>query len=179
MVALEVGLVPVRRTNIKVRVRDDGIGCSIRFASLLAIPLSMLPTDCGWAEPLPEADLEFGQLRQALVDREFHVLLQPPPQQGAYGLLEPSSRTIWIHPIVFDLGIPLPVLVHEGVHAAQLCAGNGVIATLNLDVEPPNITRPLFLRYHTYRRQIESEAYAVQVQPDAYERVMTLLEQHC
>lgn len=121
----------------------------------------------------------FIQLQQHLERKGFEVRLQRPPLNGAYGLLEASSRTIWIHPVVFDLGIAQPVLVHEAVHAAQACAGNGTVAALNLGLDPPNNTRPFFLRYHSYRRQIESEAYAIQVQPDRYERVLGLLEQHC
>ncbi len=139
----------------------------------------------GWAEgengreSATNSELQFEQLQQELKNRGFAVKLEPPAQQGAYGILEPSTRTIWIHPVVFELGIALPVLIHEGVHAAQVCAGDGMVATLQLDIEPPNATRPFFLRYHSYRRTIEAEAYAVQVQPDAYERVGQLLEQHC
>ena len=132
-----------------------------------------------WAEGVHDVETQFEQLQQELIERGFSVQVQAPPQVGAYGMLEPSSRSIWIHPLVFELNIALPVLIHEGVHAAQVCAGDGVVATLNLDIEPPNATRPFFLRYHSYRRNIEAEAYAVQVQPDAFERVGKLLEQHC
>lgn len=131
------------------------------------------------AEGIVSVKERFDQLKLDLEERGFAVALEPPPLEGAYGMLESSSRRIWIHPIVFELGIAVPVLIHEGVHAAQVCAGNGTVAALNLDIDPPNSTRPFFLRYHSYRRNIEAEAYTVQVQPDAYERVGQLLEQHC
>jgi hypothetical protein len=46
------------------------------------------------------ADPEFTNLQQQLTKLNFKVLIAPPPQQGAYGLLNARSRTIWIHPLM-------------------------------------------------------------------------------
>ncbi|MEM9535450.1 MAG: hypothetical protein AAGA40_07235 [Cyanobacteria bacterium P01_E01_bin.45] len=167
------------------------MGIRIIRAAALALAICYVPAivaakaPIGWAEGevnrenATSTEVQFEQLQRELENRGFVVKIEPPALQGAYGMLGSSMRTIWIHPVVFELGIALPVLIHEGVHAAQVCAGNGVVTALQLDIEPPNTTRPFFLRYHSYRRTIEAEAYAVQVQADAYERVVKLLEQHC
>ena len=103
-----------------------------------------------------------------------------PPVVGAYGLLNVASKVIWINPIVGELEIARPTLVHEAAHAAQYCAGNGKLKLLGLDREPPLMARPHYLRYHnTFRRQFEREAYTLQVQADGLELAIALLDQHC
>ena len=86
----------------------------------------------------------FTHLKQLLEREGFEVRFQKPPQDGAYGLLDAKLKIVWIHPVVFDLGIAQPVLVHEAVHAAQACKGNGTVAPLNLDIEPPQQYPPIF-----------------------------------
>ena len=129
-------------------------------------------------------DSEFDSLQQILVGYGFIVKQElPPPINNSgfrpYGLINSKTKTIWINPIVFELGNAQAVLVHEAVHAAQTCAGEGQVSLLNLDLEPPQFTRPYFMRYHSYRREIEAQAYTVQVQPDSLEIVIKLLEQYC
>ncbi|MGL5872281.1 MAG: hypothetical protein ACRC2R_07915 [Xenococcaceae cyanobacterium] len=103
-----------------------------------------------------------------------------PPVQRAYGLLESESKTIWINPVVFELQIGTQTLIHESVHAAQVCAGKGKIKTLGLNIQPIQDARPFFQRYSDVGRQdLEREAYAVQTQPNSFELVTSLLEQHC
>lgn len=131
------------------------------------------------ASSLITPDPEFTQLRQVLEDYGFEVRLELPPVQGVYGLFKHSSQTIWINPVVFDLGIAQPTLVHEAVHAAQSCAGTENLTTLNLDIPPPQVTKPFFFRYHDYRRELEGEAYTVQVQPNRTELAVDLLNQYC
>lgn len=127
----------------------------------------------------PSADEQFSSLQQVLQQYGFEVRLALPPKRGAYGLLENSTKVIWINPIVFELGIARPTLVHEAVHAAQSCSGGEDLRALNLEMTPPPKTRRFFLRYHSIRRQLEAEAYTVQVQPDGVEKAITLLHQHC
>ncbi|MGK7944458.1 MAG: hypothetical protein AB4058_08305 [Microcystaceae cyanobacterium] len=123
---------------------------------------------------------QFNQLKQTLEDYNFQVLIEVPPLQGAYGLFNRNSRTIWINPIVFDLNIAMPTLIHESVHAAQWCAGKGEMATLGLDLQPMNQARPFFQRYHDIeRKDLEREAYTVQTQPNSLELAISLLDQHC
>lgn len=125
------------------------------------------------------ADSQFNRLQQVLEQYGFDVRLELPPVPGAYGSLNSRSKTISINPVVFELGIAQPTLVHEAVHAAQSCAGGGNLHVLNLQIGQSPITRPYFLRYHAERRQLESEAYTVQVRSDRVAIAIALLHQHC
>ncbi len=113
------------------------------------------------------------------------VRLERSPHAGTYGSLEIKSRTVWVNPVVLELGIAEPTLVHEAVHGAQLCAdgGNAVEAgqlrPLGLKLETPSFLRPYFMRYKGLRRHVEREAYTVQVRGDRVGYVSQLLEQRC
>ncbi|MCC0176287.1 hypothetical protein I4641_04765 [Waterburya agarophytonicola K14] len=97
-----------------------------------------------------------------------------------YGLLNASNKSIWINPIVFELGISQPVLIHETIHAAQFCQGKGNLQVLELDIEPIKQAQPFFKRYvNTYSQQIEREAYVVQTQTNSYELAVSLLDKYC
>lgn len=103
-----------------------------------------------------------------------------PPRRGAYGLLKENSQTIWVNPIVFELHIATQTLVHEAVHAAQVCKGKGKIRALGLNIQPSNYARPFFSHYlNSHRQNLEREAYAVQTQPNRFELAISLLQQHC
>ncbi len=127
----------------------------------------------------PSVEAEFSRLQTILEDYGFQVKIEPTPIRGAYGQLNVDTRTIWIHPIVFELGIARPTLIHEAVHAAQLCRGKKKVQALGLTIPPPPMTRRFFLQYEGYTREIEAEAYTIQVQPDGMELVISLLHQHC
>lgn len=143
---------------------------------------------------LPNADSEFTQLKTQLESYGFKVKIAIPPEfappkqqvgirrvtRKPYGVLHSTSKSIWINPIVFDLGIDRATLIHEAVHAAQYCAGDGNIQTLDLDLEPIPQALPFFRRYvNTQRQDLEREAYTVQTQPNSYELVRSLLNRHC
>lgn len=143
---------------------------------------------------LPKADPQFEQLKTQLESYGFEVNIAVPPninfpkqQNGLrrkdlkpYGMLHPKSKSIWINPIVFELGISKATLIHETVHAAQYCAGNGMLQAINLELEPIPQALPFFKRYvNTQRQNLEKEAYTVQSQPNSYELARSLLEQHC
>ena len=143
---------------------------------------------------LPDADPEFMQLTNQLENYGFKVNIAIPPdfslpkqQNGLrlirrkpYGALHHKTKSIWINPIVFDLGIGKSTLIHETVHAAQYCAGNGNLKTINLDLEPIPQALPYFKRYVDIQRQdLEREAYTVQTQPNSYNLAQSLLDQHC
>ena len=141
------------------------------------------------------ADSDFIQLKTQLESYGFKVNLAIPPEfdlpnqqidfqrrsvRKPYGVLNAKSKSIWLNPIVFELGISNAVLIHETVHAAQYCAGNGNIQTIGLDIEPIRQAQPFFKRYvDTYSQAVEKEAYAVQTQPNSYELAQSLLEKHC
>lgn len=143
----------------------------------------------------PNSNTEFVKLQNRLQDYGFKVNIAIPPDvrlpkqqtdflrrrlRKPYGLLSTKDKTIWINPVVFELGIDRPVLIHEAVHAAQLCKGNGNIQALELDLKPIAQARPFFKRYlDSHRRELEQEAYAVQTQGDSYELVLNLLDRYC
>ncbi|BAY23274.1 hypothetical protein NIES2100_30380 [Calothrix sp. NIES-2100] len=123
---------------------------------------------------------QFRELKNKLEKSGFQVIIELPPKRGAYGLLQEGTKKIWINPVVFDLGIANQTLIHESVHAAQVCAGNGKIRTLRLKIEPINYARPLFMRYtDVHRQDLEREAYAVQTQPNNFELAVNLLQKYC
>jgi hypothetical protein len=128
---------------------------------------------------LAASNPDFLRLQNVLEGYGFIVKIIPTPVRGAYGLFDSKTRSIWIHPIVFDLGIARPTLIHEAVHAAQLCHGGKTVKALDLGMEPPAITRRFFMNYEGFSRQIEAEAYTIQVQPDGVDLVISLLQKYC
>lgn len=123
---------------------------------------------------------QFLSLKNQLEQYGFEVKVELPPKRGAYGLLREGNKKIWINPVVFELHIATPTIIHESVHAAQLCAGKGKMELLGLDIQPIRIARRLFLRYTNSRvRNLEREAYAVQTQPNSFEIATNLLDKHC
>lgn len=143
---------------------------------------------------LPNADPDFRQLKSQLESYGFQVNIAIPPDSNLpnqqiglrrtirkpYGLFNPQSKSIWINPIVFELGNSNATLIHETVHATQYCVGNGNLQTIGLGIEPIPQALPFYKRYvDTHSQAIEQEAYTVQTQPNSYELVSSLLEQHC
>ena len=141
----------------------------------------------------PQVDPEFARLQESLESYGFQVNIAVPPEYRAieqngfrrtvrkpYGLVDSKTKTVWIHPIVFELGISRPTIIHETVHAAQYCAGQGKLQILNLDRQPIPQALPFFKRYvNTQRQDLEREAYTVQTQPDSYTLASSLLDRHC
>jgi hypothetical protein len=140
------------------------------------------------------SNTEFVQLKAQLESYGFEVKIAIPPDfklpkqrsslnhidRKPYGLLHSQSKSIWINPIVFELGISKATLIHEAIHAAQYCAGNGELKAIALDLEPIPQALPYFKRYvDTQRQDLEREAYTVQSQPNSYELARSLLHQHC
>lgn len=139
-------------------------------------------------------DPEFLQLKTQLESYGFKVNLAIPPEfnlpksqngfrrvvRKPYGMLHPKSKSIWINPIVFELGNSKPTLIHEAVHAAQYCNGNGNIKKIGIELKPIPQALPFFKRYvDTQRQDLEREAYTVQTQPNSYQLARSLLNQHC
>ncbi len=142
----------------------------------------------------PNADSDFRQLKSQLESYGFQVNIAIPPDSNLpnqqiglrrrvrkpYGLFNSQNKSIWINPIVFELGNSNATLIHETVHATQYCVGNGNLKTIGLDIEPIPQALPFFKRYvDTHSQAIEQEAYTVQTQPNSYELVRSLLEKHC
>ena len=129
---------------------------------------------------VPIQESSFEMLKKQLEQAKFQVILDLPPQRGAYGLLKADSKKIWINPVVFDLGIADQTLIHEAVHAAQVCKGKGKLSLLGLDIDPLIYAQPFFIHYaDTDRKELEREAYAVQTQSNRVELVSSLLKKYC
>ena len=140
-----------------------------------ADPIDLSSIDPSDYEEYPD----FERLQHALEQANFLVRLELPPKIGNYGLLDLTSRTVWVNPVVFELGIAEHTLVHEAVHAAQLCGSYDEFSPLGLELEPPLVVRPYFMRYSGIRRLVEAEAYTVQALDNRVEYVIDLLNTYC
>ncbi|WP_353079238.1 hypothetical protein [Synechococcus lacustris] len=113
----------------------------------------------------------------------FKVRFEQPPKIGVYGLFEARSRTLWVHPITFELGISRQTLLHEAVHADQSCPqGNLTRLGIAAPVSPliaQEINSILFSNYHVKDRVLEQEAFSLQGQTTAPSILVKLLRQRC
>ena len=135
---------------------------------------------CLPALPAPAADLE--QLQRSLLRHGFTIEVRQPPGQ-AYGRFIPAEKRLEISPLVQDLGISRPVLLHEAVHAAQSCP-NGTLSLIGVQrpVDPAVGSRIRYLlrnHYKPNRTALEQEAFVIQSQPDAEQLIITALKQRC
>ena len=133
--------------------------------------------------PAPVIPPELRPLSQELQRQGFKLRWETPPKAGAYGLFESGSRTVWVHPVTFELGIGRQTLIHEAVHAAQSCPQGkltplGVPAPLTPLIEH-EISAILWGNYHVKDRRLEQEAFSLQGQPDGANQLVKLLKQRC
>ena len=132
------------------------------------------------ALPAPAADLK--QLQQSLLRHGFSIDIRQPPGR-AYGRFIPAEKRLEISPLVRELGITRPVLLHEAVHAAQSCP-NGALSLVGVQrpVDPAVGSRIRYLlrnHYKPNRAALEQEAFVIQSQPDAEQLIITALNQRC
>ncbi len=129
---------------------------------------------------IPSQNSSFDSLKKQLEQAKFRVIIDLPPRRGTYGLLKVETKEIWINPVVFDLEIADQTLIHEAVHAAQVCKGKGKLALLGLDIDPLIYAQPFFMNHTDLdRKELEREAYAVQTQSNRFELVSSLLKKYC
>ena len=130
--------------------------------------------------PAPAADLE--QLQRSLLRHGFTIEVRQPPGQ-AYGRFIPAQRRLEISPLVQELGITRPVLLHEAVHAAQSCPhGSLTLIGVQRPVDPAvgsQIHYLLLNHYKPNRTALEQEAFVIQSQPDAEQLIITALKLRC
>ena len=130
--------------------------------------------------PAPAADL--GELQRSLLRHGFTIEVRQPPGQ-AYGRFIPAQRRLEISPLVQELGITRPVLLHEAVHAAQSCPdGTFSLIGVQRPVDPAVGSRIRYLLRHHYKPNtaaVEQEAFVIQSQPDAEQLIITALNQRC
>ena len=132
------------------------------------------------ALPAPAADL--GELQRSLLRHGFTIEVRQPPGQ-AYGRFIPAEKRLEISPLVRELGIARPVLVHEAVHAAQSCP-DGTLSLIGVQrpVDPAVGSRIRYLLSNHYKLNtaaVEQEAFVIQSQPDAEQLIITALNQRC
>ena len=133
-----------------------------------------------WPARAIAADLT--TLQQELLRHGFRIEVRQPPGR-AYGRFIPSRKLLEISPLVRDLGITRPVLLHEAVHAAQSCP-EGRLTPLNLQrqTSPVVESRIRYLLTHHYSQEhqlLEQEAFRLQSQPDAEVLIIAALNQRC
>ena len=127
------------------------------------------------------SEQQFDILKTELEQYKFHVLIEMQVKRGPfYGQVTQNNREVWLNPVIFDLQIATPVIVHESVHAAQLCKGKGKFAQLELKYNPIIYAKRFFNFYiDNNRKELEKEAYAVQTQPNSFELASSLLKKYC
>ena len=126
---------------------------------------------------------DLNSLRISLSEAGYKVRIQKPPMEGAYGLVNKKSKTIWIAPIAMDMGVFRTTFIHESVHAAQACkTGEFQPIGWNLEVDDAvrlSIESILYRKYSSDKFDIEREAFLMQGQPDAIIRIQKVLKENC
>ncbi|MEB3235327.1 MAG: hypothetical protein VKM98_07855 [Cyanobacteriota bacterium] len=158
-------------------------------AGNLLLGPAMLPSAQGQLQAVPgpqvppQVPKSLQPLLNTLKELGFQLRLAAPPAKGAYGQFEPRTKTLWVHPLAFELGIGVQTLLHEAVHAAQSCP-HGTLTTIGWRLPLETTVRQeiegiTYLRYHNANKAIEREAFAMQGQSKAQERIITALKQRC
>ena len=126
---------------------------------------------------------DLSSLRKSLSEAGYEIRLQKPPMEGAYGLVNKKSKTIWIAPIAQEMGVLRTTFIHESVHAAQACkTGEFEPIGWNLEVDEAvrlSIESILYRKYPSNKFDIEREAFLMQGQPDAIPRIQKVLKENC
>ena len=126
---------------------------------------------------------DLNSLRISLSEAGYEVRLQKPPMQGAYGLVNKKSKTIWIAPIAKEMGVFRTTFIHESVHAAQACkSGDFIPIGWDLEVDDAvrlSIESILYRKYPSNKFDIEREAFLMQGQPDAIPKIQKVLKENC
>ncbi|MFM8526075.1 MAG: hypothetical protein ACKOCM_10730 [Cyanobacteriota bacterium] len=139
--------------------------------------------DPGSPVSLPSLPADLQPLVLALHRHGFRLRLEPPPVRGVYGLFESRSRTLWLAPIAFDLGIGRQTLLHEATHAAQSCP-DGPLRLIGWNLPLASVVRQeiagiITTRYPAGKRALEREAFALQGQAKAVTLLIEALSQRC
>ena len=131
---------------------------------------------------LSAAASDLSPLQHALLRYGFRIEMRQLPGR-AYGRFIPAQKLIQISPIVNELGITWPVLLHEAVHAAQSCPkGKLTLLGIKRKADPAVESRIRYLLSHHYLQEhmaLEKEAFLVQGQADAEALVIKALKERC
>lgn len=163
--------------------RRGAAALSALAAGLLAWPAAaQIPPPAG-PDPLASLPADLRSLGRELQRHGFRLRLAPPPAAGAYGQYVPATRTLWIAPIAFELGIGRHTFLHEATHAVQSCpSGRLTPIGWRFQLDPAverGISHILLSSYHHGNRVLEREAFGLQGQPDAPQRLLAALRSRC
>ena len=126
---------------------------------------------------------ELKPLLDLLKGKGFNLKFEIPPRKGVYGLFQSKSKTLWISPISFELGIGRQTILHEATHAAQSCPyGSLTPIGLDLTISPfirNEIQAILFKNYDSKQYMLEKEAFSLQGQKNGVDLLMKALDQRC
>ena len=126
---------------------------------------------------------ELISLLDLLNEKEFNIKFEIPPRKGVYGLFQSKSKTIWISPISFELGIGRQTILHEATHAAQSCP-YGALTPIGweLSISPfikKEIQAILLQKYSSSQYIIEKEAFSLQGQENGVDLLVKAIEKRC
>ena len=106
-----------------------------------------------------------------------------PPRESVYGLFQSKTKTLWISPVTFSLGIDRHTLLHEATHAAQSCPyGSLTPVGWELPITPfikKEIQAILINRYPSKKYIFEKEALSLQGQKNAVFLLLKAITQRC
>ena len=134
-------------------------------------------------QPLSQLPADLKPLLATLQRHGFTVHIALTPVRESYGLFQSKTRTLWISPLTFPLGIARQTFLHEATHAAQSCP-SGRLTSLGwkLNVDPvveSAISFKLLKGYHHTDHTLDREAFFVQGQSDAVTRLVRSLDERC
>ena len=130
-----------------------------------------------------EMSEDLKRLGESLNRAGYKVIFEKPPKKESYGVINLRTKTIWIAPITVEMGIFRQTYIHESVHAAQACpTGKPQPIGWDLDVDPAvalAVKSILYKNYKSNQFDIEREAFLMQGQKDAINKVIKALEERC
>ena len=126
---------------------------------------------------------DLNPLLDLLKKKGFQIKFESPPRRGVYGLFQWKSKTLWISPISFEMGIGRQIILHEATHAAQSCpygSFSPIGWKLPISQSIRNEVQANLLRnYVTSQYSIEEEAFYLQSQKNGVELLIEAINVRC
>ena len=118
-----------------------------------------------------------------LIVKGFTIKFEIPPKKGVYGLFQSKSKTLWISPITFELGLGRQTILHEATHAAQSCPyGKLTPVGFEFSINPfirNEIQANLIQNYDSNQFIIEKEAFSLQGNKNGVDLLLKALNERC
>ena len=126
---------------------------------------------------------DFKPLIDLLKVKGFKIKFKIPPKKGVYGLFQSKSKTLWVSPITFELGIARQTILHEATHAAQSCPyGKLSPVGFEFSISPfirNEIQANLIENYDSNQYMIEKEAFSLQGSKNGLDLLLKALNERC